>query len=129
MTNFIETKKYLDNSFAMINEIEPDEFRIESFEREAEQNCLVIRGSNDFDTGFCVELKFHNVSYISVPVRMRYCAIKLAKPEDTMRIQQQILGGEVGWLICIAMDAEGGPAFEFFIFAERIEISTDQVNY
>ncbi len=112
MASFIETKKHIEDSFALINEIEPREFRIESFKKDGESNCLLVRGSDDFTTNHCVELKFHNVAYISAPVTMPWCTLSLAKPEDTSPIQH-MLGGLPGWLVCISMSTEGGPPFKF----------------
>lgn len=128
MAGFIETKKQLEDTFSIINEIEPAAFRIESFDKREAENCLIMRGSDDFDTNYSVELKFYNVSYISAPVEMHYCTLSLARNEDALPVQN-MLGGQRGWMVCISMSAEGGPPFKFFILAERIELSTEQLKY
>jgi hypothetical protein len=128
MAGFIETKKQLEDSFSIINKIEPETFRIESFEQRGTENCLLVRGSDDFTSNHSVELKFHNVAYISAPIEMHYCTLSIARNEDAMPIQQ-MLGGQPGWMVCISMSAEGGPPFKFFILAERVEVSTEQVKY
>jgi hypothetical protein len=121
-----------NDPFTALNAMHLRDFRVVSFvdSHDADDDVLVIRGSNDFCYSHDAGIHFINVSFMERPMRFSHAQFRIATDFEIARAGMRSGGTSYeGTLYCIESESGSNNNRLHFIAAGRVEVNTDTVKY
>ena len=92
-------------------------------------DVLTIIGSFDFCYYHEVEIRFHDIHYISCPTSFTDAQFGLAPKSESDKLRYLASFDDDTQLFCITVDASADDASDHFIAASHVEVAIKHVGY